>query len=1688
MAAKQAGPEKRPEGGGAGRRASWRGADSAAEPESAKYNWQRSSTDKHNPALVRKIRRRRIKLLVSTSLLCALVATFVWYLLKSPRSTPLLAVALTDYPAPWPANAFALEDVSNFEASGNQSSGPSRWSFGSWLSGRGAIRAETVKDRSDRNTQTALETRITDWLKRAKPGGPDRGWLGGGGCLVLYLSGHGDVGDDLRPCLILENDGERLWIDDLIHKLDEDRPEVHKLVILDTNRHLATWSAGLVYNGFAEAIENSKALNEARSVAVLLSAGRGEVAWAAPEQQDTPFGRFVGQALAGDSDADTTPHDRKISALELHKFVQQKVEQWVAAHRAAQQRPVLLPKNRDFQVVFVDDRAPSIEAAGHELLYLADDKAKTNWEKLDDLWKRNHELLRSPDDVRMPPWYDDCLAWHQLQQGLVRCEQLVLSGAAYREQTSDDIDAMTEVIKRLEHVRDRAPPLHNLATVHTWHSSRPESNAFADFKRRLAAPEGDPARAWPEPDYYVRASDAWQWLLESGEKGDMINAHTARQALKLVGEPPEGKAELAELHLLDLMAGKTDRPWTGAPPEMWQDQLKPLISVLKIRRLAEQTTAVEDPRIHFAISSEVASADEKLRALEDSIFAGVDGPDQTKAKLDAANSVYHGVLDESRKLAKCFTTRDRAWAWLPYLIEWSLSVPGDQNQIVVASAALERAVEFDSQLEKYLAEHARSKDAGRLAQPAASDDRLSESEEALAKSLTDLKNNLDNFADDAWANVGSSDELKLRNIELVLANPLVGWQQRRELRNYLSGHKPEVTKALPPEERKPYYYDRLVAWCTKTDHPAITLAGAGTPDNARQKKEPVDWRLFAAERKRLRTSGLAAMTADPLAAEDATTIDRAKISEKERPLRRAAALCALLPSRGTKDAIHRLAQFDRNELLMWQAQRRLDDFWGPDDGNQPYFAQVFDDGQKAAEDFAAELTVRWDDVQKRRDERLEATRLPLMADSKSELPTVVDGKFIKSVMPVENRWPKGIAALSAWEPPPSAQPALLVKVAADGQPLANPGRRLGIDTPLDGEPFDLQVSQIDPEAGALAAGVGNWNLDWVFRGHDGKLAFPVRKPGPPLELVYDWKPSDTATVTVKGDIKEATVVFILDCSASMLNKVKVVEKEEEVTKTRMELATNALHDIVDRLARSGTPDVGMWLYGHRFGFTQAGLPKRNNSKTWRTLPKNLLAGDDVECEASIGPLDVGQKQRIKEVLTAAEALGMTPLYLAMVEALDGFGRHLQVHPIRGPCRLIVITDGVNHQTDKNCPEVRSLTGWANVRGKFESIGLPIKMDLLYCGSQNDAESREKLDELKTLINHVRGEFIPVDDLKQLELKLQDVLGLKEFEVRDSDGKPAKAATNGPYSINSFATIKDNFGPGNPHSYDVRTVDQELVHAPIALEGGENLTLKLLPGGKRLEHDPYPRDRQSSPQFVTNRVALGTDPKEFRVVPYRPDWKLGRLRFALSVQNRDPTRFSPRPREAWIEITPIDNKQLAPYPCYDLAYEASTPVPVLYCDVPKWPEGATRASLKLWFRLHSSEAMARESGGARIADCDEFSRPRPLGQEWLDGVKFIVKTVSADKGCELLVEEQHLKSGPPEWARVQLEISERPDRIVREFDYEGKMARHHFHFLNRTRQQISNGAVQVTSQKALKRDAATVADPFEVEIPERARGT
>jgi serine/threonine protein kinase len=599
----------------------------------------------------------------------------------------------------------------------------------------------------------------------------------------------------------------------------------------------------------------------------------------------------------------------------------------------------------------------------------------------------------------------------------------------------------------------------------------------------------------------------------------------------------------------------------------------------------------------------------------------------------------------------------------------------------------------------------------------------------------------------------------------------------------------------------------------------------------------------------------------------------------------------------------------------------------------------------------------------------------------------------------------------------------------------------------------------------------------VNEDHESALSLPAellvtRKAGPPIELVYDWKPSDTASVAVDGPIKQATVVFILDCSSSMNERVEIIIDGRRQQRRAMDEATHALSGIVDRLKQAGRPDVGLWLYGHRLNRV-GGNVVANQPNLLSPVPPDMLPGDDVALEVPIAPLNDAQWQRIGDVLQRAEPYGLTPLYLAMVEALEDLGRF----PARGPRQLVVITDGDDYQGEDDM--ARNRTGAVQVQEAFARLNLPIKVDLLYCGSRKASPG------LVTLVAGIlRGKFIPVTDWQKLQTELQEAVGLYDYQLYAKNGK-----ATGAMPVGNRVMIKDEFGPGQPITYDVRIVGQPGIHSPIKLEGGEALTLEVLPGGK-LVHKPYPRDEQLKPRVVANpraNAAQDAEPKDFRVFTYPPRWEPdGRLRFSMSVENGDSTKFSPRPREAWIEITPVSDKgELPSYPCYDLAFEPATPVPVLYSDVPKWPAGTMSAKINLWFKLYPQFPAPGEYAAERISDCDEAGSTAPVGHaNWLPGMKFTVRTIGTPQECELIVEEEHVDDGPPRWARVQVENLDAPDRINREFNYEGKIARHHFHY-KASVSRVREGTVRVTTGQAVRNGAmAVVEPPIEVTIPEK----
>jgi hypothetical protein len=1721
MAAKRGGPEKQPEAGGPGRRASWRGTARASGPAAAEFSWQRIPYEKRSAVDVRKRFRRRFTLTSLTGVLLLLAGAFVWYLLYTAPAAPLLAVAVTDYAAPLPPNAFAQEDVDRFPSAG-ATTGPLHI-------GRGNLRKTTIDPAGWDSSETALK-QVDDWLQAATPGGPQKN------VVLLYLSAHGVVDGEGRPCLILPGgeppfDPSRwLLVERLVETLEKSRPSVKKLLLLDAGRMDANWNIGLLYNGFAEAL--SKTLESAKSVAVLSAAGPGEVVHAAPELQGTPFGYFAARALAGDPAANAD-RDGAISVKELHRFVERKVAEWVARNRSDVQRPILLlPDDRDFRLVFVVSGADSPAAsAPSPTTYFAD--VQPNWERVGNLWSRHERLLAAKDSMPVwhdtPVWYDRCHEWHLFQQGLVRCEQLALAGAAYGASAKAEVDQAERLADELERRGQDDLPMHNLTTArrrHAWPS--PRESARTAIARHLDGSD-EPPKPLPAEvagDYFVRADGAWQWLVAGSEAAlrQPLERERVREILEFVGRPTQ-HAELVELHLLRLLAGEANLSGTGAADDLWREPRRRLIDVLGLREFGEQTISLADARCHYPILAAVADADRLLRETEDGLFLGGELA-KTDQLVEQTHGAYRAAAAAAERLAGIWAVRDRAWAQIPYLAQWFCrrSQPGgDFSGIQTAARVIEQSSRLDEQIARFVAEQTQSKQA-RLAAGGPVDGRpldwetLRASADRVEAGLSRLRVEFDQFADrvreqQTW------DERSPRDIALLLDTPLVSGSSRRELRDRYWGEMSRRAatwdvagetsqRSEDGEGTKPHdagltaYLERLAS----NEHPALVLSGVKEPaddravggDRTAEAARSDDWLRLAKEGGKLRErlgQWVAYRAGGKADKQDDAADHRAGLSGLERPWRRVAPLCTI-PLLRDKDPVRRLAQFDNNELLVWQTRRRLNDFWGNDDGDEdatPYFAAVFEEARLAARKLSSDPAdaERWRQLAVLCNELTESAKTPVIAEAGSAQPRLSHGSLFKTVrLTLAESLPAGRAALSASDG--SGQTAEIGEKAAGVEGLAP---RFPIAVPPDGERtadrtlLMRQIADSKRLPPANAADASRWTLSWLFRGHYQAHPFVVAPEGPSIRVVYQRRPPRPTFITVEGEeSRQASVVFILDCSFSMR-----LSAGTEAGETRIKVARKALTNIIERLAESQKYRVGLWLYGHRAALTEKGARRWNGA--WGADNK-VAPGEDVAQVIPLGLLDGTMQSEILALLDDGERVqpwGVTPLYSSMVQALRSYQRG----PVLGPRRLVVITDGLD-QVPLNGPKpVLPDDVIKAVRSDREqNPAAPVRIQMLHCEAGED-------ESLRTLVEKkLQGDYISVNKWAELQKKLEEAIGLAEYEVARLEGGAAahEQHLGEPFEVRDLL-------PGRKNRYEVRLAERSPpVRSLVDLEGEESLVLSLQreAGQDRLVHERYNRGGQPLPtgavrKNISNPSLTEIDPdfnpNEFFVAAHRPERRQGGgWAFPVSIQNGDAARFSPRPTEAWVEVTPVldDGSKLPPYPFYDLAFEPERPVPVLRCEAPTWSEKAQQAEIRLWFKTGHSGGSDQDSREASIADLDsDSSAPRDLHVPGAPDARFKVsiEEVASGRvpewpawpgGCRLVVEEEY----PPltanvDWSRVQ--TLERPDRIVRTFNHDGRWARHEFYFSERGRLDVRRDKLVVTARSALQKGAVTVDEPLHVTV-------
>lgn len=1738
---------KPPRGEGNRDRVNWQGQQRSGGA-TAQQQWQQDPQRERRQAVARANRPRRIKLAAAGLTALALLGALVYFLMIGSPATPLLAVAFTGYATPLPPNAWAKEDVDRFETFQS----PSR-SFRH----RGAIDPETHNgqdDWFDPERPGDLLKKLSTWLDLVTPGGPRRNTV------VIYLSGHGVVNDSGEPCLVLPDKGgpsatprrapwdTRRWLHlgELVEKLDEQRPNVKKVIFLDANRIDVQWNMGVLANGFAAALP--KALANASTVAVINSASPGEKAWAATEWRASFFGDSVRRALAGAADGELDGRRNKIVSFEeLAAFVRDDVRGLVDENRHDRQTPLAINGvGRDFDIARVDvaDIADDIADAAGVNPRSSDAPAETaepskpagtrlakTMSVLAEMW-RIHERWRPWTTSSAGAAGEHWFAFQLFEQRLLRWEQELLAGRAYEDAAARSEAIVKNLAEQLESSSPAAPAAHSLALEQLWtppsdqaraadqaftrmlNDDRPPSDQTAGNEPADAKP-ASPEAAHSIAPYAQRAAAGWTWLVEGSQRPTVQRLH---RFLSFVGLPQEGRVPLAEDHFVSLLIGDRSTS-TNVPLSVWNQnrELDDVRTALRARDLAEKAAAPRDARVQYALRPIVDAADSVRRQADDQLFIGrPEALTDAREKWRQAAEAYQEAIELGDELAGCLAARDRAWSQLPH---WGQHVDRrwrysrDARQMRAVAGAIAATSRLAEAIERY--QRARQSAEGNVS------DVLDEAKLQRDK-LTQTLSALDTSAESLLSR--ALDAQKVRDMESLLTGPLVSGKLRAHIHQSLvtwlkdrgttargrtvgvearSRNKKEAATALARDNEADdnEARDNEPTSDGASDappweiHPALLLladidqrqgaraAAPGRKDELSNAGTDVRKALAALE------TSLTALPAEtPQAGGPSVWKEREALSIADRRVRPAVAFWVWPGPETPSDPVRRLNQFDRSQFLAWHGDRLLSDFWGPSGpGDVPYFAKAFRAYRAAAQDLPAmpALTAEWKQLDDRC-QRLQASlAAKLWVSDEQAAPRLVAGGLETAVLLEQAEYPPGTAALLARDG--KEQPAAVVQKDADDDVA---GQRLPVDIsgeagrwPRSGEPLELVLRAGDASAtGQVSPGAtsGPWQLIWLYRGHQRPYQVDPPDPGQGMELVYQPVKAREATIRVRGEAKQpGCVVFVLDCSGSMKGG-------------RMAVAKADLNKIIGMLAQIGQYNVGLWFYGHRIGVVngklEEGNASRKNRNLWGKPPPSLVPAHDAQSILSTRLLDQNSVDEFQAAVDTAEAYAETPLYYSMIEAIRS-----DLSRKEPPRRLVVITDGYNRVTDTGAARL-SANDVKNALTERQNLGIQIDIVGVQLGVATPAD-KTSFEELQSIVDNKTVWYHDAQQLNKLLDVLKKALQLRQYTVANLDNRSDDPQASKPENLGK-PIIRPIRGP---EKLRVSIVGDSKLNADVEVRGDETLELYLDKQAQqvRLVHAPigtdgnferYGVERQTNERMAV-REAPNPDgkadspfnPAKLFLAAYRPNRGAGTRmwRFPIAVQNAAPENFSPRPAEAWIDVTPIagpGEKSFDTYPVYDVVYEPHLPVPVIDCALSRWPEAATKAEIRLWLKFRPTpprqEVQVRDVVSSRVLV--EGGKRGNLSAEILDAT-------AEDDRAVVRVTERLGGAGELRWLKI--ELSEMPGLVRRTFYHKGRYAIHEFYFPNRVREDLSKLTLLITPRDDLERGAVAVADqPLEVSLP------
>ncbi len=618
---------------------------------------------------------------------------------------------------------------------------------------------------------------------------------------------------------------------------------------------------------------------------------------------------------------------------------------------------------------------------------------------------------------------------------------------------------------------------------------------------------------------------------------------------------------------------------------------------------------------------------------------------------------------------------------------------------------------------------------------------------------------------------------------------------------------------------------------------------------------------------------------------------RQGLSKADHVVRCAAGLLGRRPwLSAADDPSHRLRQLDWHFLLLWHGQRVLDDFWGPWEAGSPsFFADAARQHLLAATQLCREARAYQqrfgDDIA--RLETAAANWAPVAAGNVD----VVEGQRL-------------VRHQIQWRPDaaiPPGQAAVFVRWAGGGLvPLADvatqgPLRRHAAEVSGQTAARPLEYLIRNEGEGELS---GMMEAVAFYRGHARTAGFFVGRESPGATVAFQKPEMGPPRIRVRGDSTQVTqIIFILDCSSSMKEELEI---ENQQKLTRLQIARSRLLEVLDSLEEDYY-QVGLVLYGHRAGWKTLGSERYE--MVWRSeedRQRKLHPAEDVELAVPVRPMkftDIGGEVRdVRHVIATKlgdlRPYGETPLYYALIEALQSFNRDLP-----GPRHVVVVTDGVNEQTVegartdvlKHRDDVQQALKDPQTRAQIDIIGFGLKSQ--FASNAEQQKWQRGQTDLKTIARDPlsQGEFHEARDPSTLLQKLRDSLRLVKFYVHPTTGPRPDPAEF--LDLNQTWTVR-SVDPGAEYAIELAGHGSEVAET-VPLGRGRIAAAGVQPGGESLG---TPAIRRRTARLAGGRArpaAVGSPVFRRRPFATKAGWSRGLVspfrteRHRVSVQPPPP---------------------------------------------------------------------------------------------------------------------------------------------------------------------------------------------------------